>query len=87
MSQWKFWSKRGVGGEIGDLPPLKLEMSCIRLYQTLAIVTKLDEEIQELMTENDGSDIDNEILNSHKKNRDMHALLIVIDRRLGAGSK
>ena len=37
------------------------------------------------MADKDGSDIDKEILDSHKKNRDMHAMLVAIDQKLGAG--
>ena len=66
---------------------MKLETTRTQWYETLATVTKLDREIQELMAEKDGPDIDKEILDSHKKNRDMHAMLVAIDQKLGTGSK
>ena len=80
-------AKELVEKEIEDLPPMKLETTRIQLYETLATVTKLDREIQELMAEKDGPDIDKEILDSHKNNRDMHAMLVAIDQKLGTGSK
>ena len=80
-------AKESVEKEIEDLPPMKLETTRIQLYETLATVTKLDREIQELMAEKDGPDIDKEILDSHKKNQDMHAMLVAIDQKLGTGSK
>ena len=80
-------AKELVEKEIEDLPPMKLETTRIQLYETLATVTKLDREIRELMAEKDGPDIDKEILASHKKNRDMHSMLVAIDQKLGTGSK
>ena len=73
--------------EFEDLPPMKLKTTRIQLYETLATIAKLNREIQELMTEKDGPDIDKEILDSHKETRDMHAMLVAIDQKLGAGSK
>ena len=72
-------AKELVEKDIEDLPPMKLETTRIQLYETLATVTKLNREIQELMAEKDGPDIDKEILDSHKKNRDMHAMFVAID--------
>ena len=80
-------AKELVEKEIEDLLPIKLETTRIQLYKTLATVTKLDRKIQKLIAEKDGPDIDKEILNSHKKNWDMHAMLVAIDQKLGAGSK
>ena len=80
-------AKELVEKEIEDLPPMKLETTRIQLYDTLATITKLDREIQELMAEKDRPNIDKEILDSHKKNQDMHAMLVVIDQKLAAGSK
>ena len=79
--------KELVEKETEDLLPMKPEMTRIQLYETLATVTKLDREIKELMAEKDGPDIGKEILDNHKKNRDMHAMFVAIDQRLGTGSK
>ena len=66
-----------------NLPPRKLEMTRIQLFETFTTITKLDSEIEALLCEKEGDvDILAEITDTRKTNEQYHEALLQLDEAL-----
>ena len=66
-----------------SLPPRKLEMTRIQLFETFTTIKKLDSEIETLLCEKEGNvDILAEITDTRKTNEKYHEALLQLDEAL-----